>query len=501
MYGMQLIEQRSIDSKNNRAMFWRHPRMMTSVVSIRGWERFSFYGMQAILGFYLYYSIADGGLGIAKKDATALIGAYGALVYLCTFIGGWVGDHLLGAEKTLLSGAALLVIGHISLSTFPGFYGLAIGLPLIAVGSGLLKTAAITVLGAVYDENPKQRETGFQFFYLGIQLAAFFGPLLTGWLTQQYSFHIGFIAAAFLMIIGISLYVFARPAAMASLCTQTRQRITQPQLTATTTQAIFIVGGSTLALFCATFCVATGLIKPVVLATFLLALTLGAALLLYTSMFRSSEVTPAEKIQLLRYIPIFLASVAFWAIMNQTYGVLAVYSDVRLNRSVGNFLIPAAWLQSLNPFYVFVLSLPLAYLWLRLGDRSPRPATKLSIGVGIAGLGFAILIPYAGGEPNSTPFIVLAISILVTAIGELLIGPIGMAATAQYAPRKYATQFSAMFFLTMAIGTALSGHISQYYNPDNAQAEARYFIACSATAMVIGIISYMLTRIITTKTQ
>ncbi|CAB0646915.1 Dipeptide and tripeptide permease A [Corynebacterium diphtheriae] len=99
MYGMQLIEQRSIDSKNNRAMFWRHPRMMASVVSIEAWERFSFYGMQAILGFYLYYSIADGGLGIAKKDATALIGAYGALVYLCTFIGGWVGDHLLGAEK------------------------------------------------------------------------------------------------------------------------------------------------------------------------------------------------------------------------------------------------------------------------------------------------------------------------------------------------------------------------------------------------------------------
>lgn len=183
------------------------------------------------------------------------------MVYLCTFIGGWVGDHLLGAEKTLLSGAALLVIGHISLSTFPGFHGLAIGLPLIAVGSGLLKTAAITVLGAVYDENPKQRETGFQFFYLGIQVAAFFGPLLTGWLAQQYSFHIGFIAAAFLMIISITLYVFARPAAMASLCTQTRQRITQPQLTATTTQATFIVGGSTLALYSATFCVATGAVS------------------------------------------------------------------------------------------------------------------------------------------------------------------------------------------------------------------------------------------------
>lgn len=164
-------------------------------------------------------------------------------------------------RKTLLSGAALLVIGHISLSTFPGFHGLAIGLPLIAVRSGLLKTAAITVLGAVYDENPKQRETGFQLFYLGIQVAAFFGPLLTGWLAQQYSFHIGFIAAAFLMIIGITLYVFARPAAMASLCTQTRQRITQPQLTATTTQATFIVGGSTLALYSATFCVATGAVS------------------------------------------------------------------------------------------------------------------------------------------------------------------------------------------------------------------------------------------------
>lgn len=96
---MQLIEKRSINSKKNRVMFWHHPRMTVSLVSIEAWERFSFYGMQAILGFYLYYSIADGGLGISKKDTTALIGAYGALVYLCTFIGGWVGDHLLGAEK------------------------------------------------------------------------------------------------------------------------------------------------------------------------------------------------------------------------------------------------------------------------------------------------------------------------------------------------------------------------------------------------------------------
>lgn len=489
----------------------RHPLATASLISIEAWERFSFYGMQAILVFFLYYSTTEGGIGLDKAQATALMGAYGAFLYLSTFIGGWLGDNVLGPERTLLTGAGLLVAGHGAMSFATHIPTLAVGLCLIAIGSGSLKTAAITILGAVYEQRAQvqgglhpttgdridtDRDTGFQFFYLGINIVAVAGPLLTGYLSTRYSFHVGFAAAAILMIIGVGIYLGLRRRMLAELSATTLRRISMPARPWTTTKVLGIGGAGLGALVLVVYCVAAGQLAPSSLARFLLIGTLCAALALFVGMFFSTSVTASEKRTMVGFLPIFFAACAFQSVTNQIYGVLAVYSDLRLDRNVLGFEVPAAWTQALNPAFFALMSLPIIYLWRRLGDRAPRAATKMSFGVIIAGCGLFLLIPYAGGGAHSTPYAVLAAAVFIITLGEMFIGPIGMSATTTHAPRAFLTRFSALYFLTFAIGNSLAGSLSSFYNPEDKATEISYFLWCGLGAIIIGILCFASTRFI-----
>ena len=232
--------------------------------------------------------------------------------------------------------------------------------------------------------------------------------------------------------------------------------------------------------------VRVGTIPLASLATILLVLTLSAAVVLYVSMFRSRQVTAAERRQLLRYIPIFVASCTFWSILNQTYGVFAVYSDIRLDRTIGTFTIPAAWTQSLNPLYILALSVPMAWAWAKIGDRAPSAPVKMGCGVMLTGAGMLVLLPFTGGGESSTPFLALALCVLIVSLGELLVGPVGMSATTAHAPGTYRTRFSALYFLTMAIGTSTAGTLSGFYHPESGSAEFTYFVCCGLAAVIIG---------------
>ncbi|GAB3703821.1 peptide MFS transporter [Corynebacterium nasicanis] len=459
---------------------------MPSMVSIEMWERFSFYGMQAILAYYLY-SQADG-LGMEKPQATALVGAYGAFLYLCTFAGGWIGDRLLGAERTLLGGAGLLVLGHLSLALLPGYAGLTPGLLLIALGSGLLKTAAVTILGQSYPAASARRDAAFQIFYLGINIGALLGPLLTGWLAARHGFHAGFAAAAGLMVLGVVVYLVLRPRLLATCV------LTQPTQPLDPRRAALLIGGAVLAVLTVVALLALGILSAGQLAAAFLALTIAMAVFLFGQMLLSPAVSAPERQRVLAFLPLFLASTTYWALQAQIYGVLAVYSDVRLDRTIGNLEVPAAWTQSLNPFYILAFSLPLAWLWVRLGQRGPTSATKMGGGVIIAGSSMLLMLPFVGGGENSTPFLALAAAIGLLSLGEMLIGPVGMASTALHAPRAFATRFSALYFLTLAIGTSLAGTLSTFYDAASPSSERAYFLAVAAGAVLIGVVCLTTSR-------
>ena len=187
-----------------------HPIGLVNLFGVEMWERFSFYGMLTILAYYLYYSVTDGGLGMPQSTATGLVGAYGGLVYLSTVLGGWVADRLLGMERTVFYGGVVVMAGHIALALVPGLTGVGMGLVLVALGSGALKANASSLLGTLYDKGDARADGGFTLFYLGINLGAFVGPLITGLLQTRVGFHYGFGAAAVGMALGLAQYVVFR---------------------------------------------------------------------------------------------------------------------------------------------------------------------------------------------------------------------------------------------------------------------------------------------------
>src|SRR5262249_52322776 len=187
-----------------------HPVGLTNLFGVELWERFSFYGMLTILGYYLYYSITEGGLGLPKATATGIVGAYGGLVYLSTVLGGWIADRLLGMERTVFYGGVVVMCGHIALAIGPGLAGVAGRLVLGALGSGAVKAHASSLLGTLSEKGDARCDGGFTLFYLGINLGAFIGPLITGLLQTRVGFHYGFGAAAIGMALGLTQYVIFR---------------------------------------------------------------------------------------------------------------------------------------------------------------------------------------------------------------------------------------------------------------------------------------------------
>ncbi len=463
------------------------PRIaLPALVGVETWERFSFYGMQAIMVYYLYASATDGGVGLSTTTATALMGAYGSLVYLCTIAGGWIADRVLGAERTLLAGAWTLVAGHLTLALLPGGAGVAAGLVLVAAGSGALKTSAITMLGRVRADGDRRADSDFQLFYLGINVGALLGPMLTGWLSVRHGYHIGFGAAAVLMTAGLVHYSLVRRRLSASWLDDARVAVEKPSLPIARARLARIAGGVAAAALAVAALTVTGVLPPAHLATVMLAATLLATTALFGQMLLDRGLGAGERARVLAFVPLFVVSAAFWAILNQTFGALAVYADVRVDRAIGGWEAPAAWAQSLNPIFILALSAPMAALRLRLGDRMPGPAAQITGGTAMAGAGVLCLLPFTGHAAGTVPLLALIAAYGIITFGELHIGPVGMSAATAMAPAKYRTRFSALFFMTMAVGTALAGVLSTNYDPADASAERAYFLVLGLSAIAVA---------------
>ncbi|MCC9677817.1 MFS transporter, partial [Streptococcus agalactiae] len=186
--------------------FFGHPRGLSTLFFTEMWERFSYYGMRAILLYYMYYSVSQGGLGMDKTVAASIMAVYGSLVYLSSVIGGFVSDRILGSRKTVLYGGILIMLGHIALATPFGQTALFISIALIILGTGLLKPNVSEMVGNLYGENDSRRDAGFSIFVFGINLGAFISPIVVGYLGQEVNFHLGFSLAAIGMFFGLLQY-------------------------------------------------------------------------------------------------------------------------------------------------------------------------------------------------------------------------------------------------------------------------------------------------------
>src|SRR6202158_2983511 len=349
-----------------------HPIGLAILFGVELWERFSFYGMLTILGYYLYYSVTAGGLELPKTTATGIVGAYGGLVYLSTVLGGWIADRLLGMERTVFWGGVVVMCGHIALAIVPGLAGVAVGRVLVALGSGTLKANASSLLGTLYEKGDARCDGGFTLFYLGINLGAFIGPLITGLLQTRVGFHYGFGAAAVGMALGLAQYAAFRRNLGAH-----GRNVPNPLPRSAIGWAVGVVVAAVVIAVSFT----TGLVKLSNLSQVTTGVILAASVTYFVVLLTSSKVTAIERNRVRAFLPLFIANAVFWSLFQQIFTVLAVYSDERMKWFMFGGSAPASWMGSIEPVWIIVLSPLFAIMWTRLGNRAPTTPRKFAYGV------------------------------------------------------------------------------------------------------------------------
>lgn len=459
-----------------RKSFFGHPRMLANLFSVELWERFSFYGMQGILLYYMYYSATEGGLGIDLAVATGLVGAYGGGVYLSTILGAWIADRLLGSERVLFYSAAIVMLGHISLAVLPGAAGLAAGLILIALGSGGVKANATSLVGTLYAEKDERRDAGFSIFYMGINIGGLLGPLLTGLAWSEYGFHYGFGLAALGMAIGLIQYGMTR-----KYLPESAHEVSNPLPRAQFTKVII---GTLAGIAVVVLAVVFGLLTAQNLAVVMAAVAILASIGYFVVILTSKKVNKLERRRVYSFMPMFIASAAFWALFQQQFTVVAIYADTSLNRDLFGWEMPPSFVQSINPIFIIIFAAVFAGVWTKLGDKQPSSPLKFALGLAVMGLAFLAFIPFSGGAPNSTPLLALAGILLLFTFAELFLSPIGLSVATKLAPSIFRTQMVALFFLSVSLGTTLAGWLAQFYNPET---EVSYFLFSGITAIVLGV--------------
>lgn len=471
----------TIRDDNSARMFFGHPIGLTNLFGVELWERFSFYGMLTILAYYLYYSVTDGGLGLPQSTATGIVGAYGGLVYLSTVLGGWIADRVLGMERTVFYGGVVVMIGHIALAILPGLAGVGVGLVCVALGSGALKANASSLLGTLYDKGDARADGGFTLFYLGINLGAFIGPLITGLLQTHVGFHYGFGAAAIGMALGLAQYVAFRR----NLGGHGRE-VPNPLPRSAVGKTAAVMIGAVVVIGVA---IALRLVTLANLSQVTTGVIVVASVAYFAIMLRSPKVDGEERVRVRAFIPLFVANAVFWSLFQQIFTVLAVYSDERMNWSIFGWTAPSSWIGSIEPVWIILLSPLFALLWTRLGNRAPTTPRKFAYGVIGMGLAFLCFVPLAGGTGRSTPALLVMAIMAVFAVSELLLSPIGLSVTTKLAPEAFRAQMMALYFFSVGLGTAMSGVLAGYYDTSN---EAAYFGILGAVAVVAGVVVFVI---------
>ena len=451
------------------------------------WERFSFYGMVALLVLYLIEP-ENGpwppgpGQGFTEVDAAALFGSYSALVMAAPLIGGWIGDRLIGPRRALVIGGVLIAIGHFVLLV-PSLALFWCGLLIIAAGTGLLKPNISAVLGALYAPGDNRRDGGFSLFYLGINAGAFTAPLVCGLIANTYSWRAAFSLAGFGMLLGLGQYALGhRRLGAAGLA------VPRPASAIERRRILFVTLAS-LALILAVFAVAISLagFSAAVISAIVSIVIVVASVIAFRALLRKTKSAPIDHQHIKAFLILFLASVTYFVLSSQAGSTITEFTQDWIDRSVGAFTIPTSWLTSLNPILVVMFAPIFAALWTRLAARAPTTPTKVAMSLVGVGLSFwVIALPGFRAENgnSSSPLWILA-TFLVLTWAELLIVPIALSVTTEIAPVGLTSQLLGLWYLAAAIGGALGGQIARLVE---LLGLGGYFLTIGLLSIIIGFV-------------
>jgi POT family proton-dependent oligopeptide transporter len=443
--------------------------------------------MRAILVYYLYYEVSKGGLGIDETTALAIMSIYGSLVYMSGIIGGWLADRVFGTSKGVFYGGILIMLGHIALA-IPGNITLFfISMVLIVLGTGLLKPNVSSVVGEIYSEEDNRRDSGFSIFYMSINLGGFISPLILG-SVMKYSFHLGFSIAAVGMFLGLLVFIFTKKKNLGLAGTIVHNPLSPEEKKKAFTR--FGLAAVIIAVLIA-IAIPNGLLTFDSFITLVGILGILLPTAYFIVMYRSKKTTDVERSRLIAYIPLFIASVMFWAIQEQGSTILANYADKRTQLEFAGITISPAWFQSLNPLFIIALAPVFAWLWVKLGKRQPSLTQKFSLALLFAGISFiVILLPaYFGGSDSLVNPLWLVLSYFLVVLGELCLSPVGLSATTKLAPAAFSAQTMSLWFLSSAAAQAINAQIVKFYTPAT---EMTYFGVIGGASIVLAIILFAL---------
>ncbi len=450
--------------------FFGHPRGLSTLFFTEMWERFSYYGMRAILTLYMTKSLAEGGLNFAEGYAALIYATYVSSVWYLPLIGGWLADKVLGARRAVLIGGIVIACGHYSMAinTVPNFYA---GLILIACGTGLLKPNISAMVGQLYHQKDVRRDAGFSIFYMGINLGAFLSPIVVGFLAQAQWFknfiasmglnpnstwHWGFGAAGVGMTLGLVQYIVGRERLSGAL-------------------GYYLSDAGLISV-----------LFPCVVGFF-------AGYLIGTTRLLNGD----ELKRVLVIFILFVFSILFWMTYEQAGSSLTLFADRLTRTTILGWGYPSSWFQSVPAIFVIIMAPMFAALWQRMGDRQPSSPGKFTIGLLFAGLAFVVVTIAAmlTGGGRVSPLWLVGVYFLQT-VGELCLSPVGLSTVTKLSPARMVGLMMGVWFLSISIGSYIAGLTTKLFAGNSASVLVRGFGIFSAITLAAALILALLTPLI-----
>jgi proton-dependent oligopeptide transporter, POT family len=462
------------------ARFFGHPKGLATCFFTEMWERFSYYGMRALLILFMTAPVAAGGLGFDTAKAGPIYALYVSSVYLLSLPGGWLADKILGLRPAVFVGGVVIMSGHICLA-IPSITTFYLGLCLIAMGTGLLKGNVSALVGTLYSRDDLRRDAGYSIYYMGINTGAFIAPLITGWLAQSESFkgilasfgieanaswHWGFGAAAVGMFFGLVQYTLggkylspewlrpvrpSDPVAAAKVQRQVRH--------------VAIIAAAAVVLGVALVTVGIVSLDAEAISRNFKWVLIAVTLAFFGWLLLVAKWTREERRRMIVIAVLFAAATVFWMAYEQAGSTLNLFAERNTHNVILGYSFPAAWYQSLPPLFVITFAPIFAVLWTRLGHRNPSSTAKFSVALLLLGLAFVLMILAsrlaATGVRVSPLWLVLVY--LLEVWGELCLSPVGLSAMSTLAPSRIVGLVMGVWFLALSVGSYLAGMAASVY--------------------------------------
>ncbi|KRL57720.1 dipeptide tripeptide transport protein [Paucilactobacillus oligofermentans DSM 15707 = LMG 22743] len=474
------------------------PRGLATLFLTETWERFSYYGMRAILIYYMIQAVQYGGLGFDQTTAASIMSIYGSLVYMTGVIGGWLSDRIWGSRRTVFIGGVLIMLGHIALSIPGGTPALFSSIGLIVIGTGLLKPNISAIIGGLYSETDRRRDAGFSLFVFGANFGAAVAPIVVPWASDGFGiklfgshidYHAGFALAAIGMFFGLLQYYFDGKKYLPSNGLYPKDPIERENLRPIITWSLIVV----IAIAAVFGLLAiTGNLNIESVIWLITIVAIAIPVVYFTTMLNSRKVNKVEKSRVWAYIPLFIASAMFWAIEESGSTILALFAANRTVLHLGGWHFQPANFQILNPLFIMLLTPLFIVIWSRWKNQPSAPG-KFSGGLMIAGLSYVfIALPglLYGTDGKVSPLWLVG-SWFIVEIAEMLISPIGLSVTTKLAPKAFTAQMISMWMLSDSVGQAVNAQIVKFYTPGT---EVQYFLAVGGASILLGLILLLFTK-------